>query len=249
MRTCNPALCGCSVFVGPPVDRNASPRTSTRHVSPTAPSPPGSRRVAADGAIQRKKRNCAAKTARAARDPEHWSAASTTQARPPPWSAGRGIDDTLRGKALQVQVRHAMRMEAVGRLAGGIAHDFNNLLMIIIGFERSADRTGRSGEPDARSWINPREPGRGADRRSPRRSSRSARKPVPVASRFDVDESLVAPKLMIARLLGKNITLEIVAPARREVDQGGSLISSNRRDARHGDERARRDAERRPPDD
>ena len=46
--------------------------------------------------------------------------------------AGYAIDDTLR-KALQVQVRHAMRMEAVGRLAGGLAHDFNNLLMIIIG--------------------------------------------------------------------------------------------------------------------
>ncbi|MEA1969956.1 MAG: response regulator [Thermodesulfobacteriota bacterium] len=50
-----------------------------------------------------------------------------------------------RWKGLEVQLRKAQKMEAIGTLAGGIAHDLNNILSPVLGY---ADMIMRASKPD-----------------------------------------------------------------------------------------------------
>ncbi len=54
------------------------------------------------------------------------------------------VRDISARKLVEEQLRHASKMEAIGRLTAGIAHDFNNLLTIVLGNLELAQRQTRN---------------------------------------------------------------------------------------------------------
>lgn len=59
-------------------------------------------------------------------------------------------EDISERKRLEEQLKHAQKMEAIGRLAGGIAHDFNNILTVILGYGTQLQET----VPGNETWRN-----------------------------------------------------------------------------------------------
>ena len=157
---------------------------------------------------------------------------------------GYVVDDTPR-QALQAHMRHAMKMEAVGRIAGGLAHDFNNLLMVITGLaEGVIDRLG-PGDPALIEMRQILEAGtRGAAlagqllNASRKQAPHTAAAPAAPAV-FDLDELLRAIKPMLTYLVGPSVTVEIggvngpkwIHADRGQMEQVLLHLATNARDA------------------
>jgi two-component system cell cycle sensor histidine kinase/response regulator CckA len=158
--------------------------------------------------------------------------------------AGYLIDDTPR-KALQTQVRHAMKMEAVGRIAGGLAHDFNNLLMIINGLaegvlERlplsAADEQSDATRNEVQQIL---EAGKRGAALASQLLNASRKQSAMQASVFDLDEVVRTMKPMLAHLVGPQVTIQMggtdeakwISADRGQIEQVLLNLATNARDA------------------
>ena len=114
------------------------------------------------------------------------------------WHASRALHDR------EEQLRHAQKMEAIGRLAGGVAHDFNNLLTAIVGF---TDLIVERLEPRDPTADDVREIRKAADRATAltRQLLAFSRKQFLTPTVLDVNETVSGLNHMLPRVIGEHI--------------------------------------------
>jgi signal transduction histidine kinase len=131
-------------------------------------------------------------------------------------------DATERRIALEEQLRHSQKMEAVGRLAGGIAHDFNNLLTAIIGY---TEILMIGFDPKDARRADAEEIKRAAERAAEltRQMLAFSRKQIMQPKVVDLNVSLQKVEPMLRRVIGEDIVMTITQKAQRpsvRVDPG-----------------------------
>lgn len=107
---------------------------------------------------------------------------------------------------LEEELRHAQKMEAIGRLAGGVAHDFNNLLTVITGY---SDLVLSMAPPDY-EFQEQLEEIRGAGERAgalTRQLLAFSRRQVLKSEILDLNEVVDRMNKLLKRLIGEDIDL------------------------------------------
>jgi len=148
------------------------------------------------------------------------------------------IQDVTHRNDLESQLRHAQKMEAVGRLAGGVAHDFNNMLTVILSYGALA-LEGLPGEDPLRVALD--EITRAAERAAEltRQLLAFSRRQVLQPQVLDLNDAVTGTDRMLRRVLGEDIRLRTVtAPDLRpvkadrgQVEQVVMNLAVNARDA------------------
>ncbi len=118
------------------------------------------------------------------------------------WRTARALHDR------EEQLRHAQKMEAIGRLAGGVAHDFNNLLTAVVGY---TDLICERLEPDDQTSRDVGEIRRAADRAAAltRQLLAFSRKQFLNPTVMDVNETVMGLQHMLPRVIGEHIKTTI----------------------------------------
>jgi PAS domain S-box-containing protein len=146
--------------------------------------------------------------------------------------------DVTAALVLEAQFLQAQKMEAVGRLAGGVAHDFNNVLSVVLSY---ADMLIGDLKPDDPVRIDVEEIRRAGLRAAAltRQLLAFSRRQVLELKVLDLSDLLVGMEKMIARLLGADVAVTMLASHglwkvkadRGQVEQIIMNLAVNARDA------------------
>jgi signal transduction histidine kinase/ActR/RegA family two-component response regulator len=136
------------------------------------------------------------------------------------------------------QLRHAQKMEAIGRLAGGVAHDFNNLLSAIRG---NAELLIEALEPDDARRGDAEEIVKAAERCAAltRQLLAFSRRHVVNPAVVDLNQVVANARQLLDRFIGEDVALTVSAetPLRRvradvgQIEQVLVNLAVNARDA------------------
>ncbi|QWV93794.1 PocR ligand-binding domain-containing protein [Geomonas oryzisoli] len=148
------------------------------------------------------------------------------------------VRDITERKQTEEQLRQALKMESVGRLAGGVAHDFNNMLTVIMGQAQLAQMKINPGHP---LWHPLEEISRAAQRSSQitRQLLAFSRKEIIDPRPIDLNQLVGEAQKTLLRLIEESITLNFrpgadlwsVEMDPSQVDQVLVNLAVNARDA------------------